>query len=87
MVDFMDDIGKKVLEPLPIPAHMFLQIPNLDGEEKETRKDDYGTDLTFIYAGDFQKIIFPEDSLERDVATKAFIDCLPDKTPIVLFWY
>jgi len=53
---------------------------------KRTREDNVGAELTFVYAKDFKKLNWPEANFSRNLAIKAFIEALPEDTPIILWW-
>lgn len=74
------------IRPLPLPPQMVVEY--LDEEEglKRGRTDPLGDELTFVYAKDLKRLAVPSDSAPRNLAIKAFIDALPDDTPIILWW-
>ncbi len=53
---------------------------------KSTRTDAFGVELTFAYAQELKKLKLPDDVTTRNRAVKAFIDALPNETPIILYW-
>lgn len=77
--------NKPVIQPKPIPVQMWVQMYEDEGID-ETREDRYGDELTFVYAQQLKKLEVPEDADPKNKAIKAFIDELPNDTPIILQW-
>ena len=77
--------SEPTIKPLAIPPQMWVTIYGDEGLDR-TRTDKYGTELTFVYAKELKKLKLPEDVSARNRAIKAFIDALPDDTPIILWW-
>jgi len=75
-----------IIRPLPLPPQMVTQYFDEEEGLKEGRRDSYGKELTFVYARDLKCLVVPSDSPSRNLAVKAFIDALPDDTPIILWW-
>ena len=57
-----------------------------DDGSQQTREDAYGEELTVVYAEQMKKLFIPEDASPWNKAIKAFIDKLPNNTPIILDW-
>lgn len=77
------DIGE--IETQSIPPQMWIETYEDEGIQA-TRKDKYGTELTFVYAQQLKKLKMPKVASPKNKAIKAFIDALPDQTAIILFW-
>lgn len=69
----------------PIPPQMWVDLYEDDGI-KSRRDDKYETELTFVYAQQLKKLEVAKDASPKNRAIKAFIDALPDDTPIILYW-
>lgn len=69
----------------PIPPQMWVGIYEDEGLER-TREDRFGKVLTFVYAQQFKKLELHDNVSPRMKAIKAFLDALPDDTPIILYW-
>lgn len=76
--------NKPTIQANPIPPQMWVETYEDEGIER-TREDKYGTALTFVYAQQLKKLKVSGASL-KNKAIKAFIDALPDDTPIILEW-
>jgi len=80
------DIPKPTIRVYPLPPGMWIRVYEDEGIAQ--RHDDaYGEGLTFAYAGDMAKLSMPTDATAKNRAVKAFIDALPEDTPIILFWH
>ena len=82
------DLGegnKPTINTNPIPPQMWVRVFEEGGIEK-TREDGYGTVLTFVYAQQLKKLKVPDDASPKNKAIKAFVDALPNDTPIILQW-
>lgn len=77
---------KPKVKPLPLPVKLWVHLYKIDGCYAQTRKDEYGKDLTYLYAEEFKKIQLPADASPMNVAIKAYIDALPNDLPIILWW-
>lgn len=77
--------NKPVIRPKKIPLKMLVHIYEDEGIFS-TREDCYGDELTFAYAKEFRKVKFSNHTSPFNRAIKAFIDALPDDTPIILYW-
>jgi hypothetical protein len=65
---------------------LYVYGGELDAAEY-TREDHYGAALTFVYAGQLRTLKVPDNASPRNKAIKAFVDALPDDTPIILMWH
>jgi hypothetical protein len=75
---------KPVVEPMPLPKQTLLEWYGDEGLERRSN-DPYGTPLTYIFAREFCKIKL--DNLNPwNKAVIAFIQSLPEDTPVVLWW-
>jgi len=79
------DGSEPTIKPLAIPPQMWVTTYEDEGLDR-TRTDKYGTELTFVYAKELKKLKLPEDVSARNRAIKAFVDALPNDTPIILWW-
>lgn len=70
-------------QPLPSQAQIIIYK---QGGMKTTREDDWGFELTFAYAEDLKALNVPEDVHPFNKAIIAFINALPNDTPIILYW-
>ena len=77
--------NKPTIQVNPIPPQMWVEIYGDEGIER-TREDNYGTELTFVYAQQLKKLKVSDGASSKNKAIKAFIDALPDDTPIILEW-
>ena len=68
-----------------IPQEMFVVVHN-DRLRGKIRSDVYGGELTFVEAGELNKIALPNSISPWDRAVMAFVSTLPPKTPIILYW-
>lgn len=82
-----DDVSvDSVIKATEIPPQMWVEHYSEEGIER-TREDGYGTVLTFVYAQQLEKLKVPDDASPKNKAIKAFIDALPNDTPIILWWW
>lgn len=84
-MDYEDIPEKPILNPRPIPAQLFAWLYEDEGIDR-TREDKYGEELTFLYAEEMKRLNIPENASPMNKAIKAFIDTLPNDTPIILQW-
>ncbi len=75
----------RIIKGNPIPVHLYLRIYDEEGMH-ETRTDPLGDELTFIYADALKRLVLPNDTSPKNRAIMAFIDALPNDTPIFLLW-
>lgn len=79
--------GKKpIIKASSIPPQMWVETYEDDGIKRH-REDDYGTELTFVYAQQLKKLRVADDASPKNKAIKAFVGALPDDTPIILLWW
>lgn len=86
--DQLIDVGrgnKPTIKTSPIPPQMWVETYE-DYGIKRRRDDKYGIELTFVYAEQLKKLKIGKDANAKNKAIKAFIDALPDDTPIILLW-
>lgn len=76
--------AKPTIKVNPVPR-LLLIFHEEDGSRR-IRSDMYGELLTYAYAKDLRELEMPADSSPRNKAIKAFVDALPENTPIILFW-
>lgn len=84
IIDFSDG-NKPTIKANPIPPQMWVEIYEEEGT-KQSRDDKYGTELTFVYAQQLKKLKVANDASPKNKAIKAFVEALPDDTPIILLW-
>ncbi len=51
-----------------------------------TRVDNYGEQLTYVYAQQFKGLVLTDKTSPKNKAILAFIAALPVDTPIILLW-
>lgn len=76
---------KPTIQANPIPPQMWVETYEEEGVRR-TRTDNYGTELTFVYAQQLKRLKMPGDASPKNKAVKAFVDALPNETPIILWW-
>lgn len=70
-----------------IPILPQMQVGIYDEEGLKWRRDDnYGDELTFVYAKQLKELSVPDDASPKNKAIMAFVHALPDDTPIILLW-
>ena len=68
-----------------IPPQLWIEISGC-GEGEKFRTDSYNDGLKFVYAEQLKKLELHHDTAPRNRAIKAFIDELPNDTPVILLW-
>ena len=84
----LSDVGegnKSTIKANPIPPQMWVETYEDEGIKRH-RDAKYGTELTFIYAERLKKLKVSDDASPKNKAIKAFVEALPDDTPIILLW-
>ena len=84
----LTDVGegnKPMIKANPIPPQMWVETYEDEGI-KRRRDDEYGTELTFVYAQQLKKLGVADEASPKNKAIKAFVEALPDDTPIILLW-
>ncbi|MDO8600454.1 MAG: hypothetical protein Q7R73_02410 [bacterium] len=82
-----NDIPEKpTITTSPIPPQLQVIIHTERGTEY-VRKDGYNDGLTFVYAKELKQLRMPGHTSSKNRAIKAFVDALPDDTPIILYWH
>ena len=82
------DFGEKkpIVEPRPLPKDMRVLVSKEDSVDYE-ENDVYGDKLTYVFAKDLKNLDMTADRVTPfELAAKAYIDALPELTPIVLYW-
>ena len=77
--------NKPTIKTSAIPPQMWVETYEDEGI-KRRRDDKYGTELTFVYAEHLKKLKVANGASPKNKAIKAFIEALPDDTPIILLW-
>lgn len=79
----IDSFGDKpTIQVNSIPPQMWVEGAGI----ARTRVDGYGNKLTFVYAQQLKRLLVPSDASPWNRAIMAFIEALPDDTPIILYW-
>ncbi|MDP1718913.1 MAG: hypothetical protein Q8L24_00600 [bacterium] len=85
--DGFDGNKKAPIRGRAIPhKKMPIQICEDEGIQKY-RTDPYGKKVRFVYPPDLKCLRLSSDTSPKNKAIKAFIDALPDDTPIILWWH
>lgn len=74
---------KPVLEPKPLPLQLKIEY-FVDHEIVRTRTDNYGEELTYVPAGDFEKVNTPKT--KKNDTILEYLKQLPPETPVILMW-
>ena len=77
--------SRPILKPKVIPPQLKIAIFNRK-KLNFTRKDSFGEELTFVYAKDLKKLQPGYVPSAQNRAIKAFINALPGKVPVILWW-
>ncbi len=75
-----------VVRPLILPPKTKVWIPEHE-QRLKTRKDAYGTDLTYAFAEQLREIRPKENITPRGKAALAYIKALPKDVPVILYWH
>ena len=84
----LTDLGygcRPTIKANPIPPQLWVDVYEDEGIER-TRTDKHGTELTFVYAQQLKMLEMRETASPKNKAIKAFIEALPNDTPIILLW-
>lgn len=68
-----------------IPSQMMISVRTDDGVE-EIVTDKLGNRLVFAFAKELKKVK-ASGEYPKNVAILAFVQALPDSTPVILFWW
>ena len=79
-----DGKTKQTIKVQPIPVSLWVESYEDEGV-RERRTDKLGREITFVYAGEL-KTLNVSSSTSLNKAIVAFIQCLPDNTPILVLW-
>ncbi len=77
--------NKPTIKADPIPPQMWVETYEVEGIRRR-RDDKYGAELTFVYAERLKKLKVTDDASPKNKAIKAFVEALPDDTPVILLW-
>ena len=78
-----EDIPKNpTITTKPIPENLWIK-----NDKDKIIEDAYGEELTFVSAQQLKQLKMPKDAHQKNIEIKAFIDNLPDNTPIILYWH
>jgi hypothetical protein len=77
--------NKPTIKAKPIPPQLWVKICRSEGI-KQTRKDDYDNELTFVYAQQLKKLKMSSETSPKNKAIISFVCALPDDIPIILLW-
>jgi len=83
--DLGEEFEKPHIKPMPIPPQMWVTTHANEGTEKG-REDRYEEELTFVYVKYLRNLKISDESSPKNKAIKAYIDALPEETPIILMW-
>ena len=84
-IEGFDRGGTQTIKPIPIPPQLWVITYEEEGIKRQ-RDDKYGKELTFVFAKALKKLKVGDDASPKNKAIKAFVDALPNDTPIILFW-
>jgi hypothetical protein len=88
--NFPDDpsyaVRPKHIEVAELPEGLKIVVLSEDAEPEHTRTDAAGYDMTIVSAAQLKDLDIPHDAHPNNKAIKAYIDQLPDETPIILGW-
>ncbi len=77
---------KQVISPLTIPPRLRIAARQTGKGWEAVDTDGFGKRLTFLYVRHFRDLTLPESMSKENMAVIAYIDALPDDTPIILYW-
>lgn len=75
------------IRALPLPPQMRVEICDGENTTRPVSKDRYGKDLTYVFAKDLKRLELPSQASQYTRAVKAYVDALPEETPIILWWH
>ena len=79
-----DGKTKPTIKVNQIPPTLWVESYE-EGGIQERRVDKLGVEITFVYAQDLKKLdVSKSTTLNKGIA--AFIQCLPNNTPILVLW-
>jgi hypothetical protein len=84
--DATDAARPKHIEVSPLPGEIKIIVLSEYTEPEHTRTDAAGYDMAMVSAKQLKGLDMPDDTSPNNKAIKAFIDQLPDDTPIILGW-
>lgn len=70
-----------------LPPAIVVNIANQSKRFIQVRRDGYDKPLRFAFAEDLKKLYVRPEAHHVNRAIKAYIDQLPDDTPVVLLWH
>lgn len=73
------------ITPHPLPSELWINYYD-DQDQAPTRNDKYGNELTFVYAEQLKTLKVDETTPAWNKAIVAFVQALPNDTPIILMW-
>jgi hypothetical protein len=85
LIDYRGDGHEIPIQTEPIPPQMSI-VEYWDEGTRKTRDDAFGHRLTFVYVKQLKELKVPNNASSKNKAIKAFINALPDDTPIILMW-
>lgn len=85
LAKFYESDDNPTIKAHQIPPQMWVKTYDDLGITRR-RADLRGDELTFVLAQELKKLTIPADASPKNKAIKAFVDALPDDTPIILFW-
>jgi hypothetical protein len=78
---------ERATDPKPIPDYARVDWYGDEGIEHDVKTDPYGSPLTFVYAEEFKGIDPDEIKNEWNRAVLIFLQALPPKIPVLLWWH
>jgi hypothetical protein len=86
LTDMIDDVPTTIRGQTLSPETWVVEYNEAEERMMETREDAWGNELTFVYAEDLKRLRMPERISPWNRAIMAFINALPNNTPIILMW-
>jgi hypothetical protein len=81
-----EDIPKKpTIKTEFLPPKMCITLGGMDNAVRGGDSFD-GKRLTFVLAGNMKGLKMPADSKPKNLAIMAYVNALPEDTPIILYW-
>lgn len=78
--------AQPTIKTTPIPPQLWLEVYGDRGTIR-TRQNVFGEEVSFAYAEQLRRLKMPHDASPKNLAIKAFLDALPNDTPIFLWPY
>jgi hypothetical protein len=85
VLNFVDGSVKVKIKTKPIPDQLWIEKYGDEGRTR-TRDNSYGEELHYVYAEQLKKWHIGDDAHWSTKAVKAYIDQLPNDTPILILF-